>query len=209
MDRAGRLKKASLVKKALDAMREEVKTASQSRKADLYQDMTRAQTDYDALTDVDSYPDEYFDDTVFDDSFDIGDPGDDMPPSPMDDIEIQPTVSGVDAPPPQPQADMEMEGCSTPMSGEDMWASTNLDHVSYVLDKIADLTAAVEKYEHRAATSGKTASTKGARNVIANVMKKLAMVVHKADFTTPEAGKQLDAVGTEVMALHKRFGLPA
>ena len=224
MNREARQKKASLVKKALAVMQVEVKTASGQRKADLDFDMGMAQQDYDSLMDFDTYPDEYFDDSVFDESLTLPDQGDVLPESPMDDLEMG--APGMELPmdgfaEPEPYdafiesmdapvvSDQLLDGCGPMQGGGDMWTSTNRDHVSYILDKMADLTAAIEQYEHRAALANKNASSKGARKLVATHMKKLAAVVHKADFATEEAGTQLDQVGAEVMALHKQFGLSA
>jgi len=223
MNREARQKKASLVKKALVVMQSELKTASGQRKADLDFDMGMAQQDYDSLMDFDTYPDEYFDDSVFDESLTLPDQGDVLPESPMDELEMDAPGAGLPMDgfaEPEPYdafiesmdapvvSDQLLDGCG-PVQSDDMWTATNRDHVSYILDKMADLTAAIEQYEHRAALANKNASSKSARKAVATHMKKLASVVHKADFAQEDTGKLLDLVGGEVMALHKQFGLSA
>ena len=219
MDRTSRQKKADLIKRAMSEMREEIKSASDVRRADLLQDLSMAQGDYDALLDFDTYSDDYFDAPAFDPGLgplDLEEPGDLLPESPLDDIETQTDLGG----PADPFDDMafddviesmdECSACSAPVvSDDEMWTATNHAHVSYILDKIADLTASIEQYEHRAAVNGKQAKSKGARTAVASSMKKLANLVAKADFTKEATGTSLDGVGAEVMKLHKQFGLSA
>lgn len=227
MDRASRQKKASLVQQAIQAMQNDLKIASEARKADLFEDISMAQGDYDALMDFDKYPDEYFDDTMFDADLSLEGPGDVLAPSPMDEVGLDPLGVGnteIDPlggfPGGFPGDDSVIEsmdscgGCgggpteaNLDMTSEDMWTATNRDHVSYILDRVADLTASIEQYEHRAALQNKQAKSKGARATVASHMKKLASTLHKADLASPETGKALDEIGVGVMALHKQFGL--
>lgn len=222
MERASRQKKAGLVAQAIRAMQNDLKVAGRARKAELFEDISMAQGDYDALLDFDKYPDEYFDDTVFDAEFPLEGPGDVLSPSPMDELGLSDGGAfdaPFDAPTEFPGDDFDSviescNGCGGPevesnldMTSEDMWTATNRDHVSYILDRVADLTASIEQYEHRAMLQSKEAKSKGARVAVASHMKKLASAIHKADLASPETGKVLDEVGVEVMALHKQFGL--
>jgi hypothetical protein len=229
MDRTARREKAALVKQAISAMKSSLETATGSRRDELLHDLRVAQGDFDALLDFDTYPDEFFGDSLFDSAPPMGggeliplddDFGDLLPPSPVDEIETLPPMGGPDAmiesmyggggmggAGPGPQAGGD-EMFADEHCGHDMWTATNREHVSYILDKVADLTASIEQYEHRAAVANKKASgSKGARGAVAALMKKLASVVHNSDFSKEATGKALDQVGVEVMKLHKQLGL--
>jgi len=87
------------------------------------------------------------------------------------------------------------------------WDETNRQHISYLLDKVADITAAIEQYEHRVSLEGKKPRSANARKHIASSMKELANAVHAADLTVEETGRVLDKIGIKIVKIHKGMGL--
>lgn len=247
MDRKAREHKAALVRKAINAMRVELKTASGQHRADLFHDMGLAMSDYDALMDDDSWDDmgQYMGPGCGEA---MGEPS--VPASPLDEAmdddlsqdmthrigELVPeelgghycgdqfmsdrAIAAMDegkdeGETSQPNDNTTAPGGDVPMGAmaehsnvyANEWEQINRRHISYILDKTADITEAIEDYEHRALVAGKTSGSKTARNHVAAVMKGLAQVVNASDLTKRETGNALDRVGVKAMVLHKRLGL--
>ena len=201
--------KAAKIRQAISTMREELKTAAGKRLADLQEDIGLAMDDFMALTDLsldDSLVGEpMIDEPVAEDPFSA--PFEEEPellPSPVDDLgDVDTYIESFDD---------FVEASGVPMGALDdntnIYASTethNREHVSYILERVAEVVQAIEAYEDRQAKAKKASKSSGARKAIAGTMKKLAQVVNSADFTKEATGDDLSKVGVEVQELHKKL----
>jgi len=229
MNRQERHKKASDVRSVISAMRNELKTASGNRKAELVQDISSAIDDYTAFLD-----DGLWGEDPVVDPYQVNDNPFSAPfEEPFEEYPVfeeavpvfeEPVFTDFDKGFSEPSFDPDFDSVEYYMSGPtsanaevplgaleqntNQFASTegeNRQHVSYILDRVAEVVSAIEKYEERQASTNKPVKSAGARTHIANHMKRLASVVHNADFKQASTGKHLDNVGTQVIAMHKRL----
>lgn len=261
MDRKAREDKAALVRRAISAIRHDLRAAKDgTRRAELMGDLGMAMTDYDTLMDDGAWDEagsymgymgspmdepevapmdawmgeepegmgDWMEEPMDQMTMRMGDPGHGagcqcpqcMHMSSDNDVtddNVATAGNAIEAmEESEPNDDTKAPGGEVPMGAmaehSNAYASVeqaNRQHISYILDKTADVTKAIEDYEHQAVVAGKTPKSATARARIASVMKELAHVVSKADLKKEAAGTRLDVVGCKVMKLHTHFGLNA
>lgn len=202
MNRKERLAKAGQVRKAIASMKSNLKTASGQQRIALLEDIDVAMDDYMNYIDDDYWMDEGMEDDFMhhDDMMDHG-------ADSMDFMEEDDMIEGME----EDFMHHAGEG-DVPMGAMDdhtnVYAAQELEnrkHISYILDKVADVVASIESYEKRAKAAGKQPKSAGARKRIAGYMKELASVVAKSNLRTASVGNRLSSVGVKVVAMHKQL----
>ena len=210
MNRKARHQKAAEIRRALTNMRKEVKVASKRRQAELFSDMDMAMDDYETFMDEGMWG--------MDDDFQAAEPT--QPEAFMDD-----DMGGLDETMDlyNDDMDMGMGECGEPDMGmgyedDDMMGgmdemgemgefesniyASNKEHVSYILNKVAEIVASIENYDNKAKKAKKASRSGGARKVIAGHMRQLASVVASSNFKHEETGAVLSMVGKNIIDMH-------
>ena len=220
MNRQERHRKAAEIRQAISEMRTELKTASNDRKAELFTDLEVAMDDYEAFMDdglwgmdedhqpqqplqpevgmeVESVPPELGMAPEFEAGAGCSDFGMEVEELGMLDEAMSLYMD---------EGHIAGDGKDVPMGAMEEHSNIyahNRNHVSYILDRVAEVVARIEQYETGAKKAKKASRSGGARKTIATHMKELASVVASSDFGQAETGEALSAVGVKVMAMHK------